>query len=294
MKLKELLNLILNVAEKNKLSRPWIVGGLPRDKVLGREAEFKDLDLSTGDTDIHALGNLLLKPLEKFNPQYEILSDGHGRMSLGKLKIDFSNHFLIPGIERYNKAKSPMLQELYSRDFFCNTLLLNLELSQIYDPSGEGISDIKKKEIRTCLEPKITFGHDPKRLVRAIYLASKLNFQVEEKTKQFTGNVLNIAIDYGGRDEIMRAIQKIQEQHVDASTLTEENFNDYLDTAGEEYPNPDLIIRTSGEKRTSGLMPYQAAYAELLFLDKYFPDLTPQDIEQAIKDYSHRERRFGK
>lgn len=185
MKLKELLTIILQVAEKNKLSRPWIVGGLPRDKVLGREAEFKDLDLSTGDRNIHAFGPLLLKPLEQFHPKYEVLSDGHGRMNLGQLQIDFSNHFIIPGIENYSKANSSMLQELYSRDFFCNTLLLDIELSQIYDPSGEGISDIKKKEIRTCLDPKITFGYDPKRIVRAIYLAAKLGFQVEEKTKRF-------------------------------------------------------------------------------------------------------------
>lgn len=118
--------------------------------------------------------------------------------------------------------------------------------------------------------------------------------ECEEKTKDFTGNVLNIAIDYGGRDEIIRAMQRIKESNLDASKITEDNFNDYLDTAGEEHPNPDLIIRTSGEKRTSGLMPYQAAYAELLFLDKYFPDLTPEDIQQAITDFSNRDRRFGK
>lgn len=189
MKLKDLLLLILEVAEKNNLSRPWIVGGLPRDKVLGRQNEFNDLDLSTGDIDVRSLGPLLLKHLSSFKPHYEVLSDGHGKMKLGKLQIDFSNHFLTPKIENILKFKnivsSPMNQELYSRDFFCNTLLLNLELNQIYDPSGEGLKDIKAKQIRTCLPPEITFVSDPKRLVRAVYLAAKLNFKIENQTKKF-------------------------------------------------------------------------------------------------------------
>lgn len=118
--------------------------------------------------------------------------------------------------------------------------------------------------------------------------------ECEEKTKHFKNNYLNIAIDYGGRDEILRALKRFQESGIDASSVTSETFNDFLDTAGIPNPDPDLIIRTSGEQRTSGLMVYQAAYAELLFLEKYFPDLSDEDIENAITDYADRERRFGK
>ncbi len=67
-----------------------------------------------------------------------------------------------------------------------------------------------------------------------------------------------------------------------------------MDTANQPYPNPDLIIRTSGEQRTSGLMIWQAAYAEYIFLKKHFPDLNDKDIELAIEEYSARQRRFGK
>ena len=78
------------------------------------------------------------------------------------------------------------------------------------------------------------------------------------------------------------------------STISEENFSQLLDTANQPYPNPDLIIRTSGEQRTSGLMIWQAAYAEYIFLQKHFPDVTDDDIEKAVEEYSRRQRRFGK
>jgi undecaprenyl diphosphate synthase len=116
----------------------------------------------------------------------------------------------------------------------------------------------------------------------------------EEKTKNFKDYILNIALDYGGRDEIIRAIKRIQNSKLKIKDLSENNFDQFLDTANQPYPNPDLIIRTSGEKRTSGLMIWQTAYAEYVFLKKHFPDLTDNDIEEAVKKYSGRQRRFGK
>ena len=110
---------------------------------------------------------------------------------------------------------------------------------------------------------------------------------VEQKTRDNTKYILNIALDYGGRDEVLRAIKKL-------GNLTEESFPKFLDTTGQPYPNPDLIIRTSGEMRTSGLMIWQAAYAEFYFLQKHFPDLEPSDIDLAIEEFSKRQRRFGK
>lgn len=115
----------------------------------------------------------------------------------------------------------------------------------------------------------------------------------EEKTKNYTHFLLNVCLDYGGHDEILRAVKKIQEQNT-YSNITLENFNDYLDTANQPHPNPDLTIRTSGEMRTSGFMPWQAAYSEYIFLDKYFPDMNEDDIDNSIEEFNNRQRRFGK
>lgn len=116
----------------------------------------------------------------------------------------------------------------------------------------------------------------------------------EEKTKKNKAYVLNIALDYGGRDEVIRAINRMIDERRTNNQLTEMDFENFLDTAGQPYPNPDLIIRTSGEMRTSGFMPWQAAYAEYIFLEKHFPDLTEKDIDLAIEEYARRQRRFGK
>lgn len=114
----------------------------------------------------------------------------------------------------------------------------------------------------------------------------------EEKTKDFKKYILNIALDYGGQDEVIRAIHRVSKHNL--NNLTIEQFNNFLDTANQPHPNPDLIIRTGGEQRTSGLMIWQAAYAEYIFLPKHFPDVNDMDIENAIEEYSARQRRFGK
>ena len=111
---------------------------------------------------------------------------------------------------------------------------------------------------------------------------------ISAETKEYTDFTLQVALDYGGRDEIVRAAQKA----TDPISLTEETFRELLDHP--ELPDVDLVIRTSGEQRTSGFFIWQAAYAELLFIDKFFPDLTPADLEVAVTDFFTRQRRFGK
>jgi undecaprenyl diphosphate synthase len=149
-----------------------------------------------------------------------------------------------------------------------------------------------EKNLKEALKEKIRIIHlgkkdkIPKKLLESIENS-------EEKTKNFKDYILNIALDYGGRDEMIRAIEKIKDQKSKIE-LSEDNFNQFLDTANQPYPNPDLIIRTSGEQRTSGLMIWQAAYSEYIFLKKHFPDVTDEDIEQSIEEYSQRQRRFGK
>ena len=127
----------------------------------------------------------------------------------------------------------------------------------------------------------------PKRLLEKIE-------KLESQTKKFKQYYLNFALDYGGHDEILRAVRKIIQKGTKSDDVTEELIAKNLDTAHEPYPNPDLIIRTSGENRTSGFMPWQAAYAEYIFIDKYFPDLTEGDIDWALAEYERRQRRFGK
>jgi undecaprenyl diphosphate synthase len=119
----------------------------------------------------------------------------------------------------------------------------------------------------------------------------------EEKTRKFTKHTLNIALDYGGQDELVRAASKIAREVRDNNLATEEicceKFNNYLDTKEQLYPYPDLVIRTSGEKRLSGFLSWQLAYAELYFSDLEMPDFGPDQLEDAINDYMGRERRFG-
>lgn len=117
--------------------------------------------------------------------------------------------------------------------------------------------------------------------------------KAEQETKTCTRHILNIAVDYGGRDEILRAINKYKVSGSKYKVLTESEFTKFLDTGSQPYPYPDLLIRTSGEQRTSGLLLWQMAYTEFVFLKKHLPDCTVEDLKEAILEYSQRERRFG-
>jgi undecaprenyl diphosphate synthase len=106
-----------------------------------------------------------------------------------------------------------------------------------------------------------------------------------------TGMVLNLALSYGGRGEILEAVKRMRAAGAPPEQLTEEVFSSYLDTAG--LPDPDLIIRTSGERRISNFLLWQAAYTELYFTDTLWPDFEEQDLIAALVDYQGRQRRFG-
>jgi len=115
--------------------------------------------------------------------------------------------------------------------------------------------------------------------------------RVEITTKANTEFHLNIAFNYGGRDEILRAAAKASADGKDLSAMNEADLTPYLDTA--DLPEPDLVIRTSGEKRISNFLLWQAAYSEFVFTDVLWPDFTKADLQAAISDYQNRERRFG-
>ena len=118
---------------------------------------------------------------------------------------------------------------------------------------------------------------------------------IEARTAGLDRLNLTVAINYGGRDEIVRAVRKIAEAAaqgiLDPRHVTEAAFAERLDTGG--LPDPDLVIRTSGETRTSNFLPWQAAYAEYEFTETLWPDFGPDELAAIVQRYSNRERRFG-
>lgn len=118
--------------------------------------------------------------------------------------------------------------------------------------------------------------------------------KIEKDTRKYIQNhVYNLAVDYGGRDEILRACGKAIKDGIKPEDLDEKTFERYLDTYNQPYSNPDLFIRTSGEQRTSGLFPWQLTYAEFYFESTHLPDFSPDKLKEAILDFSRRRRRFG-
>ena len=118
--------------------------------------------------------------------------------------------------------------------------------------------------------------------------------ELEEKTKQNSKITFTIAINYGGRDEITRAVNKIVQEAKDGSLtepVTEQMISEHLDT--KLIPDPDLLIRTSGEQRLSNYLIWQSAYAELYFTDVLWPDFSKEDLIEAVRYYNTRDRRFG-
>lgn len=117
-----------------------------------------------------------------------------------------------------------------------------------------------------------------------------------ERTKNNTGILFNIALNYGGRAEMIKAVKEISEEvksgKLNADDITEETISSHLYTTGQ--PDPDLIVRTSGEMRLSGFLMWQSTYSEILFLDKYWPDFSEKDLDDAIQNYQQRKRNLGK
>ena len=129
-------------------------------------------------------------------------------------------------------------------------------------------------------------------------LSDKMVSSIEkcmERTKNNTGIVFNIALNYGGREELLNVTRKIAEDVkngvLQPKHIQENDIEKYLYTQGQ--PDPDLLIRTSGEKRLSNFLPWQLSYSEFLFIDKNWPDFTEEDLNQAIVEYQKRTRKFG-
>ena len=152
--------------------------------------------------------------------------------------------------------------------------------------------------IKTCMKTakkdnlKVRFIGDLSKLDDKLRASIK---ELTEYSSQFTGLTLTIAINYGSRDEMTRAIKHLAEDiksdKLSVDDINEELFSGYLDT--KDIPDPDLMIRTSGEQRLSNYLLWQLAYAEFYFTPVPWPDFTPDELKKAIEEYDKRNRRFG-
>lgn len=172
--------------------------------------------------------------------------------------------------ENWNRSEEEvsalmMLLKSYIDDFSKRADLENIKINVIGDL--DRLSESLQKSIKKCVE----------------------------RTINNTGLVLNIAFNYGGRAEMIKATKEIAEDvkngKITADDITEEVIESHLYTAN--MPDPDLMIRTSGELRTSGFLLWQMSYTEFLFMDKYWPDFSESDLDFAIAEYQKRNRKFG-
>ena len=151
----------------------------------------------------------------------------------------------------------------------------------------EALRDFKDESIVVkFIGDKTAFSQDLQRLI----------YENEESSKNRTGMVLNIAMNYGGRDEIVRAVQKIAGEiksgKISVDQINEKLLSDHMYTSGQ--PDPDLVIRPSGEYRTSNFLLWQSAYTEYVIFDNVlWPDFTEKMLDNALLEYARRSRRFG-
>ena len=156
------------------------------------------------------------------------------------------------------------------------------------------LGDVIDRELRKLHEEGVQLRHIG-RLNRLKPSLKKKVLDAIELTKNNDRLTLNIAFNYGGRDEIARAMirmaQAIEAGELVSGDISEQVIPDYLDTSG--IPDPDLVIRTSGEERLSNFLTWQCAYSELLFMDVYWPDFSKSHFQAALDSYARRNRRFG-
>lgn len=203
MKLGDILATIEKTAQDHGLSQPFIVGGTPRDRVRGEAKEVHDIDITSLDGDSVDLAFACSKNIPY--TFFQFFDDGHAAIKIGDLQIDFSNHFIIPEIDaelnRLGVAeKSPLIREMYSRDFTINTLLQDLSFNKIYDITQQGIRDIKGGVIRCPINPELTIGNDPKRILRAIRFALRFDYIIDAELikaiKKHRHLITNLSPDY--------------------------------------------------------------------------------------------------
>lgn len=268
---------------------------------LPATAEFTQFNISRDDgslivDQVHALTNLGRRVLSRVDKEVEkavikvpkhvvIIPDGNRRWARERGLMPWQGH--QEGMERTKELLKSANEAGISHMTLWGFSTENWErpkeeVDWLMKAFAKAIKDLGNDLVKN----KTGFKHLGRRDRLNNQLLSEIN-TLEERTKQFNDRNLSIALDYGGRDEILRAAKKASEN----GGLNEESMGEALDTAG--LPDPDLIIRTSGEQRLSGMMPWQGTYAELYFTPLHFPDFTPAQFALALADYGNRSRRFG-
>lgn len=226
--------------------------------------------------------------IEKMPVHVVIIPDGNRRWARARGLKPWEGHYKSGSydnlISLFREAKRLGVKYLsiwafstenWKRDKKEVDILLNLTLKRIMDFS---------KEIHN---EKIRFRHIGRKDRIPVKLVRELE-KLEKETAGYNESNVQLLLDYGGRDEIIRAVNKLIKN---GKEVGESEFSEALDTF--DIPDVDLIIRTSGEKRLSGLMPFQGVYSELYFIDKHFPEFTAEDLRIAVEDFSNRKRNFG-
>lgn len=218
-----------------------------------------------------------------------IIPDGNRRWATEKGLEPSFGHYKSASYENIisllNESKSLGIKYISFWGFSTENWNRNqMEVKAIFDLVSDLIARLRKD----AKENKVRFRHIgrkdrlPEKLVQEIK-------QIEEETKNYLDINVQLCLDYGGRDEILRALNKMLRSG--NKNINEETMKENLDTF--DIPDPDLIIRTSGEKRLSGFMPFQSVYAELYFTEVYFPDFDALELRKAVEEFSRRQRRFG-
>ena len=216
-----------------------------------------------------------------------IIMDGNGRWAKERGKTrTFGHSEGVRTAKRIAKAASDMGVKYLSLYTF------STENWKRSEKEVRFLMQLLKKHLREQLsfyrENNIRVVHSGS-LDRLPEVVQKEIVDVEDLTKDFTGMIANLVINYGGRDEIVRAVKKLRDQG--EGEITEEKLSSAMDHP--EIPDPDLIIRTGGELRISNFLLWESAYSELYFSKKYWPDWQEEDLKEAIEAFASRSRRYG-
>lgn len=286
MRLRDLLNMMQNIAAERGISQPMICGGTPRDKLLDLiKNEVSDLDITTGDKTVHNLATEFALDLKKnYTIKSKQMDDGHTSVFIGNFKVDFSSNFVVPHIDEFLYKKgigrpSDMQREMFSRDFTCNSLLMSLDLKKIKDPTKLGLEDIKKKVLRTCLDTDTTLRYNPNRIIRVVYLSAKLDFDVElEILKWISENkdLVRLSSDHYLIKNLDKAMAKNPERAI--HVINKANLWDVI-------PTTDSLRPYLNKKNVAKVAQFRSNYdyGEGLYmnLDKY----------KSVSDFRKKRRR---
>jgi tRNA nucleotidyltransferase/poly(A) polymerase len=247
MGLKETLKIIQETSNLYLINKPYIVGGLPRDLYLGiPNVKTTDIDITTNSPEVLRLGILVA---DKLNVTFELADDGHLTVFSDKFDLDFSSHFISDDVKEYLNGEFEGLEEAFSRDFTINTLHQDLVTGEILDPTKLGFKDIDKKLIKTPVPAEITLTDDPRRIYRAINLAVRYQFNIDDEIKSFVIE----------NPHLFKA-DKIKDKYVAVK------INKSLDI------NPNLTIQLLKEFNLFNNVPLSGKFKDILIKEKLLVD----------------------